>query len=49
MKKITPETVNCPKCKPGVLFNTTSRLSAATGVMTVKCDKCGVSYAFKVS
>lgn len=42
-----PDQVLCPdkKC-PGVLFDTTSKLGAALGVKSVKCDKCGSAFAF---
>jgi len=48
MKAITPETVNCPKCKRGVLFDVTPMLGVALGHKHVKCDRCGYRHGFKV-
>ena len=47
-RKITPESVNCPKCKTGVLFDVTSKLAVSLGHKQVKCDKCGYRHGFRI-
>ena len=47
-KKITPYSVNCPKCKGGALFDITSRLAESLGHKVVKCDKCGYTHFFRI-
>jgi DNA-directed RNA polymerase subunit RPC12/RpoP len=48
MKNLTPSTVQCPKCKGGILFDTTSKLAMALGHKEVRCDKCGFRYIFVI-
>jgi hypothetical protein len=50
MKLKTPATrVVCPApgCK-GVLFNISSKMAVALGVMTLQCDVCSRQWAHKV-
>ena len=45
--KVSLKTIRCPKCKKGLLFDTTSKLSAAFSVLTYKCDVCGCIQSIK--
>lgn len=38
---------SCPKCREGVLFNVSSRLAIAVGVLTLQCDNCKATYAVR--
>ena len=41
--------VRCKYCKDGLMFNVTTRLAMAMGVLTLKCDLCGKMVAKKIS
>jgi len=44
-----PDSVNCPKCLQGVMFDVGSRLSDHLGVKHTRCDKCGHSLTHVVN
>lgn len=49
VKKFKPTDAICRvKNCGGALFNITSRLAQATGIITVRCDKCGKIFGAKV-
>lgn len=43
-----PDSVHCPKCKFGAMFDISSRLAVGMGVKQTRCDKCGHQIAFKI-
>lgn len=43
-----PDSVNCPKCKTGVMFDISSRLAIGMGLKHTQCDVCGHKLAFKI-
>jgi hypothetical protein len=43
-----PETINCPKCKRGVLFDVTPALASALGQKHVRCDMCDYRQGYDI-